>query len=111
MSIIKQAKDYFVKFFWDGSDLIPSGLFELSQYFRNNDNIEFEYKKEGDGIVAISKNFVSGSIIATAKDQNKIDQNIKDAILTSFDVPSSYAKEVNIRKVGSKATEKKYALA
>ncbi len=89
--------------------MVPAGLFELSQYFKNNDAIEFENKKEGDVIIAISKNFRYGSIVTSAKDLNDLDKNIKDAILTSFDVPSSYAKEAGIRRVG--AEERAYAMA
>ena len=109
MSIIKQVKDYAKKWFWDGKDLVPAGLFELSQYFRNNEAIQFDNKKEGEEIIAISRNFRYGSIITTAKTEEELDKNIKDAILTSFDIPSSYAKEVNIQKIGCETRE--YALA
>ena len=109
MSITKQAKDYIVKFFWNGADLVPSGLLELNQYFRINGGITFDNKKEGNVIVAISQNFRYGSIITSANSQDELDKNIKDAILTSFDIPSSYAKEAKLYKVGSEARE--YALA
>lgn len=108
MSIGKQVKNYIIKLWWDGKT-VPIGLFELSQYFRNNSAIEFEYKEEGDIIVAISKNFRYGSIITSAKDKKSLDKNIKDAILTSFDVPSSYAKEAGIYRVGE--NKKAYAIA
>ena len=109
MSIIKQAKDYIVKFFWNGADLVPAGLLELNQYFRANGAITFDNKKEGGVIIAISTNFRYGSIITSANSQEELDKNIKDAILTSFDIPSSYAKEAKLYKVGSEARE--YALA
>ncbi|MFA6417248.1 MAG: hypothetical protein WCW61_03595 [Patescibacteria group bacterium] len=109
MSITKQAKDYIVKFFWNGADLVPAGLLELNQYFRINGGITFDNKKEGNVIVAVSQNFRYGSIITSANSQEELDKNIKDAILTSFDIPSSYAKEVGLHKVGSEARE--YALA
>ncbi len=109
MSILKQTKDYIVKYFWDGSDLVPAGLFEMSQYFRVNDSIAFDYKVEEGKIIAISKNFRHGSIITSASSYEELDKNIKDAILTSFDIPSSYAKEAKIYQVGSES--KVYALA
>lgn len=109
MSITKQFKDFIVKNIWDGSSLSPSGLVELNKYFRIHGPIKFEFKKEDGNIIAISTNFVYGSIITSAKNENDLDENIKDSILTSFDVPSSYAKEAGIRKVGS--MEKEYALA
>ncbi|MFA5109464.1 MAG: hypothetical protein WC458_02900 [Patescibacteria group bacterium] len=109
MSITKQAKDYVVKYLWNGPKLVPVGLFELSQYFRIHGPIKFDNKKEGDSIIAISQNFIYGSIITTAKSQEELDKNIKDAILTSFDIPSSYAKEAKLYKVGCEARE--YALA
>ena len=107
MSIIKQVKDYTIKLFWS-HDSVPRELFELSQYFRCNGAIEFDYKKEGDEIIAISKNFRHGSIITSAKNETKLDENIKDAILTTFEVPSAYKKEASINKIGQK---KCYAFA
>jgi hypothetical protein len=98
MSIIKQLKDHIVKICWDGKT-VPSGLFELSQYFKNNGPIEFEYKKEGGKIIAISKNFRYGSIITSVKFEKDLDKSIEDAILTSFDVPSSYATEAGVYKL------------
>lgn len=109
MSIIKQAKDYIIKLFWAGSDLVPAGLLELNQYFRANGAIRFDNKKEGKVIIAVSQNFRYGSIVTSANSQKELDKNIKDAILTSFDIPSSYAKEAKLFKVGSEARE--YALA
>jgi len=108
MSAIKQAKDYIVKLFWDGKS-VPTELFDLSQYFRNYGPIEFECKKEGDRIIAVSKNFRYGSIITSARDLKELDDNIKDAILTSFEVPSSYAKEAALNKTNSE--NKVYAIA
>ena len=107
MSIKKQAQDYLLKILW-GSKYVPQGLFEASEYFRHNSAIGFDYKKEEDGYVAISKNFRHGSIVTSGKDVKELEKNIKDAILTSFDIPSSYAKEMKIHKVGN---EKEYALA
>jgi hypothetical protein len=109
MSIIKQTKDYIVKFFWNGADMVPVGLFDLAQYFRINGPITFDNKIEGDTIIAISKNFRYGSIVTSAKTVEELDKNIKDAILTSFDIPSAYAQEAKIYKVGLETKE--YALA
>lgn len=107
MSITKQAKDYLVKLLWDGSTFVPAGLFELNKYFRIYGPITFDNKKEGDVIIAFSTNFKYGSIITSAKSPEELDKNIKDAILTSFDVPSSYAREAKIQKIGLE----EYALA
>lgn len=108
MSITKQLKDYVVKFCWSGKT-VPVGLFELSQYCKNYGPIEFEYKHEDDKIIAISKNFRYGSIITSANNDKELDENIKDAILTSFEIPSSYTKEAGLHKVGHEAMA--YAIA
>jgi len=100
MSIIKQIKDHVIKIMWNGKT-VPAELFELSQYFRNNGQINFEHKIEGGEIVAISKDFRYGTIITSAKTENELDENIKDAILTAFEVPSSYKKEAGINKIGN----------
>ena len=107
MSIKKQAQDYLLRILW-GNKYHPQGLFEAAQYFRHNSAIGFDYKKEGNGYIAISKNFRHGSIVTSGKDIKELEKNIKDAILTSFDIPSSYAKEAMIQKAGS---ENEYALA
>jgi hypothetical protein len=101
MSFVKQLKDYTIKILWNGGS-VPIGLFELSQYFRANKAINFEFKKEGDEIIAISKDFKQGTIITSAKTEKELDENIKDAILTTFEVPSSYKNEAGIQRVGQK---------
>ena len=108
MAIIKKAKDYLIKALL-GDKIVPRGLYELDQYFRNFKNINFEFKKEGDGIVAISTDFRYGSIITSGKDEKELDNNIKDAILTSFEVPSAYAKEAKIQRENEQV--KSYAIA
>ena len=108
MSIIKQTKDYLIKAIL-GKDSVPSGLFELSQYFRHYHLIQFKFKRENGKIIAISKNFRYGSIVTSGKDLNELDKNVKDAILTSFDVPSSYVKEAGIHQV--KKEKEMYAFA
>ena len=107
MSIIKQTKDYLAKTL-AGGRFVPQGLFEASEYFRHNGPIKFEFKIENDQHIAISTNFRYGSIVTSGKDVEELEKNIKDAILTSFDIPSSYAKEANILKVGQ---ERGYAFA
>ena len=108
--VLKVLKDYIIKGAWDNEDLRPKGLFELSEYMRHFGPITFKYVNNEDGtITAVSTNFRQGSIITSAENLQELDRNIKDAILTSFEVPSSYAKEASIIKVGSQQRE--YALA
>lgn len=107
MSITKQVRDRLGKMLL-GSKSVPQGLFELSKYFIHFGPIEFDYKQDKDGYVAVSKNFKYGSIVTSAKDIKHLEENIKDAILTSFDIPSSYAVEAAIKKVSEE--EKQYAL-
>ncbi len=108
--LIKVIKDYIVKTAWDSEDLRPKGLFELSEYMRHFGPIHFEYHKNEDGsITAVSQNFHQGSIVTSGKNQQYLEANIKDAILTSFEIPSSYVKEARIVKVGTQQQE--YALA
>jgi len=108
MSTIKKAKNQLLKLVF-GKSIVPRGLFELNQYFRLNGPIGFEHKKSKNSIMARSINFRYGSIVTSGKDQKELDKNIKDAILTSFEIPSSYAGEAKIVKEGEKS--KKYALA
>ncbi|MEK7159493.1 MAG: hypothetical protein AAB575_05915 [Patescibacteria group bacterium] len=109
MTITKKIKDQLIKAL-SGKDSVPRGLFELNQYFIHNEPINFRQEKGEDGnIIAVSNNFKYGSIITSAKTLEQLDENIKDAILTSFDIPSSFAKEAAICKVGDKQGE--YAIA
>ncbi len=107
--MFKLIKDYTTKFILGGST-IPRGLYEVSEYFRNNDPIKFQFIKENGYIIAKSTNFRHGVILTSGKNIHELDDNIKDAILTSFSIPSSYAKEASIKKVGTKEKEE-YALA
>jgi len=107
MSFYKQAKDQLVKLALGGATA-PRGLVELNHYFRVYDPITFRHEKQEDGsIIAISQNFRYGSIITQAENKNELDEKVKDAILTAFEVPSSYAKEAGVHRVG----EKEYAFA
>lgn len=108
MSIFKIVKDYIIKFLL-GSKTMPQGLFELSQYCRKFGGIHFDYKKENETLIAISDGFKLGSIVTSGKDEKELDKNIKDAILTFFEIPSSYSKEAGVCKVGERQGE--YAIA
>jgi len=108
MSLLKISKDYLVKYLLMDNKCVPEGLVELNKYFRLNDAIHFKFERKNGTIIAISENFRYGSIITSGKNENELDRNIKDAILTSFEIPSSYAKEANIRNIGK---EHIYALA
>lgn len=114
MSLYKQTTDLLMK----GRDKIvarlfnesyvPIGLSDLNHYFRIYGAIHFRTEKQEDGlIVAISENFRYGSIITHAQNQNELSEKIKDAILTAFEVPSSYSKEAAVKQVG----EQEYAFA
>jgi hypothetical protein len=109
MSLAKKAKDQLIKLLL-GKSSVPRGLFELNQYFRLYGPINFRNEQgENGNIVAISNNFRFGSIITSGKTPEELDKNIKDAILTSFEVPSSYAPEAKVQRMHNKQGE--YALA
>jgi len=109
MSIFKRAKDQLIKFLLISSKTVPQGLFELNRYCRLFGGIHFQYKKEKGTLIAISDGFKLGSIVTSGKDEKELDKNIKDAILTFFEIPSSYSKEASICKVGERQGE--YAIA
>lgn len=108
MSILKKTKDKILKIL-NGTEVVPRGLLELNNYFRVYRAIDFESHKEDGCIVVVSKNFHQGSIVTSGCDAVELEKNIKDAILTAFDVPSSYGEEAKIFKVGNENQE--YALA
>lgn len=109
MSLTKKAKDQLIKLLL-GKASVPRGLFELGKYFINYGPINFRNEKgEDENIIAISTNYRYGSIITSGKTPEQLEKNIKDAILTSFDIPSSYAKEAAVHKVDNKQGE--YAIA
>lgn len=104
MKITKVIKDYIIKKLKFG-DSVPRELFELSDYFRHFGPINFKHKKGDNGrLIAVSSNFRYGSIVASGKNIKDLEKNVKDAILTAFDVPSVYNKEADIKKV-SKANK------
>lgn len=100
-------KKYFIKIFC--GNYLPEELFDLTNYFRHYRYINFTYKKELGKIIAISTNFRYGTIITSGRSKRELDKNIKDAILTAFEVPSAYAREAKI--VGEGAYKQAYALA
>jgi len=101
MNLIKTTKDRIVKAAL-GKGTVPSGLVELNKYFRQFGQINFQEHKEDGVIISVSTNFKYGSIIAHGKNRKELDANVEDAILTSFEVPSSYKKEASLIKVGKK---------
>ena len=110
MSIVKVVQDHIAKSL-SPKGMVPRELLDLHSYFRHYHHINFKYEKLEDGtIVAISTNFRFGSIVTSGKNQKELEENIKDAILTSFDVSSAYAQEAGIRREG-KASDGAYALA
>ncbi|MFA6428695.1 MAG: hypothetical protein WCW02_04130 [Candidatus Buchananbacteria bacterium] len=108
MYLIKRAKDQLIKLLL-GNKAVPRGLFDLGHYFSIYGPITFKEDNVSGKIIAMSTNFKYGSIVTSGKDKTELDKNIKDAILTSFEVPSSYAKEARLRKVAGEQME--YALA
>ncbi len=109
MFIYKKIKDYLIKLLL-GSKVVPQGLFELSRYCQSFGSIHFKYSKSEDGvIIAVSTDFKLGSIVTSGSDEEELDKNIKDAILTFFEIPSSYSKEAKICRVGEK--QEGYAIA
>lgn len=108
MKPIKVFRDYLARAML-GQYSVPRGLFDSREYFREYGAISFKFEKTKEGIVARSKNFRWGAIVTFGQNARELDKNIKDAILTSFEIPSSYAREAKIEKVGSK--KEGYALA
>ncbi|MDO8489835.1 MAG: hypothetical protein Q7S47_00290 [bacterium] len=107
MAFSKVIKDKIVRFIL-GASSVPRGLAEIQLYFRHNDPLNFRFEKQDDGsLVAMSTNFRYGSIIAHAKNHEELDKQIKDAILTAFEIPSSYERDADIRSTA----ESRYAPA
>ena len=99
MSILKVAKDQVKKLLLP-KDYVPEGLLEWLRYARDNHGITFTYEQEDGVIVATSTNFRYGSIVTSGKTQEEVDHNIRDAILTAFEIPSTFADRAAIRKEG-----------
>jgi hypothetical protein len=108
MKPLKILQDYAAKTLM-GTRVVPEGLVEMQRYFRIYGPIHFKYHKEDERTVAVSDNFHFGSIITSGKNAEELDRNIKDAILTAFEIPSAYAKEAKICRADEAVT--KYAAA
>lgn len=104
MSYIKIAKDHVAKWLLDSNESAPMGLVDLHRYFRVYGPINFAKHQEDGMIVAVSTDFSQGSIVTQGRDEAELDKNIKDAILTAFEVPSSYAKKAGVRRIGESAS-------
>ncbi|MDO8582404.1 MAG: hypothetical protein Q7R63_00190 [bacterium] len=98
MKITKILRDYLAKILL-GTASVPRGLFELNQYFRHYGPINFKKHQEGGMIIAVSDNFRFGSIVTSGSNEKDVDMNIRDAILTAFEIPSAYQKEAAIIRV------------
>jgi len=108
MKITKVIKDHIIKYL-RGPSASPRGLYEMREYARlYGPRINFTFHYEDGIIVAVSEDFKHGSIVTSGKTLKELDKNIKDAILTSFQIPSAYSNEAGI-KVG--AGSKQYAIA
>lgn len=101
MKYTKIIRDWLFKAYLSMHKMVPSGLVEMHRYFRNYGPIEFTESREGGLIIAVSKNFRHGSIVTFASSKEELEEKIKDAILTSFGIPSSYSKEAAIRREGT----------
>lgn len=111
MSVIKQVKDWLFRAYL-GEGVVPSGLVELTRYLASNkEGINFVIRRENDVFIAVSSNFRFGSIITEGETEQILDENIQDAILTAFSVPSSYRTEAHLVKIGGKKGERVYAAA
>ena len=102
----KIIRDWLFKAYLKNMRLVPSGLVEMQKYFRSNGSIGFDNHKEDGIIIAVSNNFRYGSIITSAETLEELDEKIKDAILTSFSIPSSYADEAELKRIGAGNGEK-----
>jgi len=107
MPLGKRFRDHILKAFY-GKGFVPNGLVEINRYFRFHGPITFDFKHEDGRIIGISTNFKYGSIVTHGKDLVELDKNIKDAILTSFEIPSSYSKEAAIKNMNE---HRQYAIA
>jgi hypothetical protein len=108
---LKEIKDGVIKYASSGNSANEQ-LRELFEYFQQHGSITFDYEiaKESGLIIAKSTNFRFGSIITSGRNPKELDENIKDAILTAFDMPSVYLEESRIEKVGD-TKQSQYALA
>ncbi|MDO8686870.1 MAG: hypothetical protein Q7K11_01520 [Candidatus Berkelbacteria bacterium] len=105
---LKYIKDTLIKYL-SGSRFLPEEVLTASEYFRHFNAINFDIKKDDGLFIATSTNFQWGTIATSGHSVRELDRNIKDAILTAFSVPSTYADKLKIHNVDER--QKKYALA
>lgn len=87
-----------------GNTTVPRGLYDLNHYFRQYGSISFRREmQEDESTIVVSENFRFGTIITHVQRGEEFDDKITDAILTAFEVPSSYAKEANVKRVEKEA--------
>lgn len=96
----KEIKDSIIKIAF-GGDYISQEVKDAQEYFRDFD-ISFDHHFEDGVIIAVSNNFRHGSIVASGKNYEELDDNVKDAIYTAFSIPSAYSDQVKLFKKGDK---------
>ena len=104
MSLLKVTRDQVKKLLLP-KDYVPEGVLEWIRYCRDNDPILFQNENKDGYIFATSTNFRFGSIVTSGKNLKELDKNIRDAILTAFDIPSSFESKADIRREGDKIAE------
>lgn len=109
MSWIKVIKDRAAKALRP-ADYVPEGLLDLVRYSRDFQGINFTFENVDGVLVARSTDFRFGSIVTSGKDAEELDENVKDAILTAFEIPSAYAAKADIRRMDGLQV-KKYVAA
>ncbi len=112
MNTTKTTKNRLLKWIL-GEKNIPKELTELHEYFRSLGPISFTIETSNDGfLLAKSTNFRYGSMVTSGENMKELDENIKDAILTAFDIPSMYLVETGLQQEGEIGTEQlTYALS
>lgn len=98
MSLSKIVKDSLIKLI-RGPQWVPRGVADFQRYFRNYKKIEFKVTPEDGILIAESVDFKYGAIVTSGTTQQELDDNIQDAILTAFSIPSVYADEVPLTKM------------
>lgn len=112
MSLMKSIRDKAAKVLFSGF-YVPGGLLEWKLYSRDFGGINFRIEQKDGVFFATSNGFRHGSIITSGSSIEDLDVNIRDAILTAFEIPSSYAKEADIKRQGERrpAQETQYVAA
>lgn len=102
MHLLKVIKDSVLKPLRPG--YVPEGVVEWINYARHHGGINFRFEKKDGVWIAKSTNFRYGSIITSGKDEGELDKNIRDAILTAFEIPSVYASKAAITREGERTS-------